>query len=144
MQEGKELYKTTLEASTGYGPVVQTFTFENVAPGNYTLNVRKQAHLDYTLTDVTVGTDNLDLTQHIDPNISLITLPCGDINGDGYIDSADLSLIILPKNYNKQVTDTGVEKTADLTGTGWIDSSSLGVLILPANYNKTQVVYFFY
>lgn len=141
MQEGKEIYKTEIEATTGFGQIEQTFTFNNVAAGNYTITVTKQAHLDYVLTDLFVGTEDLDFTQHTDTNISVITLPCGDINGDGYINSTDLSLLILPANYSKHVTNPGADKRADLTGSGWIDSSSLSVLILPANYNKTRVVY---
>ena len=83
----------------------------------------------------------MDLTRSIDPKISLITLSCGDINGDGFINSSDLSILILPGNYNKSVTDLGVDSRADLMGTGWVNSSSLSVLILPANYDKANVVY---
>lgn len=141
MQEGKEVYKTAIEAVAGYGQVEQIFTFDNVAPGNYTLTVTKQTHLDYVLTDVIVEADDLDLAKSTDQNISMITLPCGDINGDGFINSTDLSLLILPANYNKQVTASGVDKRADLAGVGWVDSSSLGIIIQPANYDRTRVVY---
>jgi len=140
-KEGDEVKKTVIEVEAGFGQVDQKFILKNVEPGNYTLTVTKQTHLDFVLTDVTVGSDGLDLTQHTDPIISMITLPCGDINGDGFINSTDLSLLILPRNYNKQVTQPGVDKRADLTGSGWVNSSSLGILISPANYNKTHVAY---
>ena len=71
----------------------------------------------------------------------MITLPCGDINSDGYIDSADLGTIILPRNYGKQITDEGVDPLADLEGVGCVDSGSISVIILPVNYNKTHIVY---
>ena len=140
MRGGVEAYKTKIEAINGIGQVNQAFAFDGVEPGTYDLVVTKQAHLTYTLTDVIVGSDDVDLTQNSDQSISMIILPCGDINGDGFINSSDLSILILPSNYNKKSTDAGVNSHADLTGAGWVDSSSLSVIILPANYNKTRVV----
>jgi len=132
----------TIEAeATGSGQVTQEFSLMGVSEGVYDLVVSKQTHLNYTITGVIVGGDDLDLTENADPNISLITLLCGDINEDGYINSSDLSIVILPANYNKQTTENGVDPLADLTGSGWVNSSCLSVVILPANYNKTHVVY---
>jgi hypothetical protein len=140
-QNGKEMYKTIIEAEDGSGQVIQDFVFDGIRVGTYSLVVTKQAHLSYTLTDVVVKSVGVDLTQNADPKISIITLPCGDIDGNGYIESFDLGLIILPGNYNKRTTDNGVNPRADLFGTGWVDSSSLGIIILPANYGKSNVVY---
>ena len=131
---------TTIEAlSTGSGQTTQKFRLVNVPEGVYDLVVSKETHLNYTITGITVRTADIDLTENPDGKISTILLPCGDINRDGYIDSSDLSIIILPANYDKHVTAPGANPLADLTGTGWTDSSSLSIIILPANYDKTHI-----
>ena len=146
-----DLYVTgtnTLVASTtipalpsGIGQVLQSFTLKSVPEGVYDLVVRKQTHLNCMIKGITVGADEVDLTKNPDNKISTITMPCGDINGDGYIDSSDLSIIILRENYDKHVFEPGVNPLADLTGSGWVNSSSLSVLILRENYNRGPVVY---
>lgn len=141
LQGGKEIYKTKIEAVEGSGPVAQVFVFDGVELGTYDLVVTKQMHLSYTLTDLIVGSDGVDLTKNTDPAISEIAMPCGDIDGNGYINSSDLSQLILPGNYNKHISEAGVNPRADLYGTGWINSSSLSIIILPSNYNKANIVY---
>ena len=141
MQGGEKIYSTTIEAADGSGSVNQAFIFDSVKPGIYDLVVTKKAHLNYTVTDVIVGADGVDLTQNPDPKINLIALPCGDINGDGFINSSDLTVIIVPANYDKPVTAAGVNPLADLVGAGFVNSSSISVIILPANYDKKHVVY---
>ena len=101
LQGGMEKYRITIEATTGYGQIAQTFKISGVAPGVYDLVITKMTHLSYTLTGMIVSADGVDLTKSSDPNIREIRLSCGDINGDGYIDSADLSIVILPGNYNQ-------------------------------------------
>lgn len=100
-QKGEEKYKTIIEETTGYGQVTQEFTFNDVTPGAYDLIITKMTHLNFTLSNLIVLPGGLDLTKDADPNIRLIILPCGDLNGDGYINSTDLSIIILPANYDK-------------------------------------------
>lgn len=130
----------TIAKATGYGQIVQPFAFENIAPGTYNLVISKKNHLSYTITNIIVGSENLDLTKNTNPKINTIVLPCGDINEDGYINSSDLSIIILPSNYDKHVSQAGVNPSADLAGNGWVDSTSLSIIILPANYDKTPIV----
>jgi hypothetical protein len=130
---------TTIDASpVGSGPVIQKFKLERVPEGVFDLVVGKETHLNCTITGITVGKADLDLTLNPDENISTISLPCGDIDGNGYINSADLSIIILLANYNRSVS-SGANPRADLVGAGVVDSYSLSILILPANYNKTHI-----
>ena len=134
--------KTTIEAKeAGSGQITQDFTLEYVPAGVYDLVVSKQTHVNYTITGVIVGKIDMDLSTHPDSNINMITLPCGDINEDGFINSSDLSIIIMPSNYGKQITEAGVNPLADLIGSGWVNSSTLSVIILPANYDKTHIKY---
>jgi len=133
---------TTIEAQQdGSGITTQKFTLNNVPGGVYDLVVSKQTHLDFSIIGVTVGASDLDLTMNPDVKINTISLLCGDINGDGFINSTDLSILILPANYGKSTSSLGVDPMADLTGIGWVDSSALSVIILPANYNKTHITY---
>ena len=43
----------------------------------------------------------VDLTQDSRPEVRLMTLPCGDINGDGMINNADVAILWLQANFNK-------------------------------------------
>ena len=101
LQGGNEKYRITIEATTGSGQVVQTFKFNDVTPGTYDLAITKSTHLGCTITGLIVLPGGVDLTRANDSNIRQIRLPCGDLNGDGYINSSDLSIIVLPGNYNR-------------------------------------------
>ena len=131
----------TIDAESGEGQKTQEFALEVFPESAYDLVVSKQCHLNFKLTGITVGNDNLDLINSSDLNISIISLCCGDINGDGHINSSDLSVIIVPANYGKQISEAFVNKLADLNGDGHINSSDLSIVIVPANYGKTHVVY---
>jgi len=126
---------------TGSDQITQEFKLFDVPEGIYDLVVSKETHLNCTILGVPVGVSDLDLTTNPNAFINTISLPCGDINGDGFINSSDLSIIILPANYNKHISDPGVDPKADLTGTGWVNPSVVSIIILPANYNKTHLIY---
>ena len=139
MQGGTEQYKTTIAATTGSGQKEQTFTFPAVAKGTYDLVVTKDGHLKYTVKDVVVGDAAIDLTKHSNSAIRTITLLCGDINGDGWINSTDLGVVLQGQNYGKQTTVAGVNKKADLNGDGWVNSTDLGIVLQGQHYGKSAV-----
>lgn len=139
LQDDRVAAQTIIEQEPGKGQVEQQFTLENVTPGVYKMVITKKTHLSYTITNLIIGSEDVDLTESADSNISTIILPCGDINGDGFIDSSDLSIIILPENYDRQ-TNACTSPAADLAGIGWVNSVSLSIVILPANYDKTHIV----
>ena len=139
MKGGKEQYKTTIAATTGSGQQKQTFTFPTVAKGTYDLVVTKAAHLTYTVKNVKVGDTDLDLTKHSNAAISTITLLCGDIAKNGYIDFADYQELLSPANYGKKTTDTGVNALADLNGNGYIDFADYQILLSSQHYGKSAV-----
>ena len=139
MQGGKEKYSTTIKAAAGSGQVPQNFTLAGVLPGTYDLVVTKPGHLTYTVKNVKVEGTDLDLTKHSNAAISTITLLCGDIDGDGWINSTDLGVVLQGQNYGKQTTVAGVNGKADLNGDGWVNSTDLGIVLQGQHYGKSAV-----
>lgn len=139
MQGGAEKYSTTIDPTTGSGQKEQSFSFASVAAGKYDLVVVKPGHLSYTVTGVVVGDAAIDLTQHTNAAISTITLLCGDIDGDGWIDFSDYQELLKSTNYGKQTSAVGVNKIADLDGDTWIDFSDYQILLSSQHYGKSTV-----
>ena len=139
MQDGAEKYKTTIGATTGSGQKAQDFTFEAVAKGTYDLVVTKPGHLTYTVKGVVVGDGPLNLTTMTGKPYQTITLLCGDINGDSWINSTDLGVVLQGQNYGKQTTVAGVNGKADLNGDGWVNSTDLGIVLQGQHYGKSAV-----
>ena len=139
MQGGTEKYRTTIDPTTGSGQKEQSFSFPAVARDTYDLVVTKDGHLSYTVKDVVVGDTALDLTTHTNAAISAITLLCGDIVKNGYIDFADYQELLSPANYGKKTTDTGVNALADLNGNGYIDFADYQILLSSQHYGKSTV-----
>ena len=112
-------------------------TITNVTPGVYDLVVSKSGCLDYTITGVVVGDTALDLTSHSNPAIKNIKLLCGDVNGDGTINSVDLNTVWQSTNYLKSVGDSGVAAITDINGDGTINSLDLNIIWSSENYLKS-------
>ena len=138
LQNGTEKYSTTIKAATGSGQKEQTFSFPAVAAGTYDLVVTKSAHLKYTVKNVTVGNAPLDLTAMTGKAYQTITLLCGDIDGNGFINSTDLGIILKGQNYGKSTATAG-DKAADLDGNGFINSTDLGIVLQGQHYGKSAV-----
>ena len=138
MQGGKEQYTATIDPTTGSGQKEQNFSFDTVAAGTYDLVVTKPGHLSYTVKGIVVGDGPLDLTKHSNAAISTITLLCGDIDGNGFINSTDLGIILKGQNYGKSTATAG-DKAADLDGNGFINSTDLGIVLQGQHYGKSAV-----
>ena len=138
LQNGTEKYSTTIKAATGSGQKEQTFSFPAVAAGTYDLVVTKSAHLKYTVKNITVGNAPLDLTAMTGKAYQTITLLCGDIDGNGFINSTDLGIILKGQNYGKSTATAG-DKAADLDGNGFINSTDLGIVLQGQHYGKSAV-----
>ena len=131
-------YETTIDADTGSGQKEQEFTFNAVAKGTYDLVVTKACHLTYTIKNVEVGDTPLNLTTMTGKAYSTITLLCGDIDGNGFINSTDLGIILKGQNYGKSTATAG-DKAADLDGNGFINSTDLGIVLQGQHYGKSAV-----
>ena len=134
----KASYETTIYPTTDSGQAEQTFSFDAVAAGTYDLVVTKPGHLSYTVKGIVVGDGPLDLTKHSNTAISTITLLCGDIDGNGFINSTDLGIILKGQNYGKSTATAG-DKAADLDGNGFINSTDLGIVLQGQHYGKSAV-----
>ena len=134
------MYTATVTTPTAAsGQVTQSFSISTVAPGEYDLVVTKPGHLTYTVKGVVVGDGPLDLTKHSNAAISTITLLCGDIDGDGWIDFSDYQELLKSTNYGKQTSAVGVNKIADLDGDTWIDFSDYQILLSSQHYGKSAI-----
>ena len=131
-------YKTTIAKTTDSGQVTQPFSFPAVAKGTYDLVVTKPGHLTYTVKNVKVGDTDLDLTTMTGKSYQTITLLCGDIDGNGFINSTDLGIILKGQNYGKSTATAG-DKAADLDGNGFINSTDLGIVLQGQHYGKSAV-----
>ena len=121
LMDGENVVKTVTDVSG-------EFTLESVPAGTYDLVVTKAAHLTYTIKNITVGSDDIDL--------KTITLLCGDIDGDGKINVSDLNIVWNAANYNKAVSAASNELT-DVNGDGKVNVSDLNLIWNAANYNKS-------
>ena len=131
--------KVTVTGTGASGQATQDFTLTGVAPGTYDLVVTKSAHLKYTVKNITVGNAPLDLTAMTGKSYQTITLLCGDIDGDGWIDFSDYQELLKSTNYGKQTSAVGVNKIADLDGDTWIDFSDYQILLSSQHYGKSAV-----
>ena len=139
MQGSTKKYSTTIDATTDSGQVAQIFSFHAVAPGTYDLVVTKPGHLTYTVKGIAVEDTAIDLTAMEGKPYQTITLLCGDINGDSWINSTDLGVVLQGQNYGKQTTVAGVNEKADLNGDGWVNSTDLGIVLQGQHYGKSAV-----
>ena len=128
----------TVSGSGTGGSTEQEFTIPNVPKGTYDLVVTKDGHLTYTVKGVVVEGTAINLTEHSNAAISTITLLCGDIDGNGFINSTDLGIILKGQNYGKSTATAG-DKAADLDGNGFINSTDLGIVLQGQHYGKSAV-----
>jgi hypothetical protein len=117
----------------------QDFSFEGVGPGIYTLEITKAAHTSFTVHNIAVGEGETDLSQDIRPAVQLMTLRCGDINGDGNINNSDLTILWQQANYNRSAS-AAANGLCDLNGDGLVNNIDLTILWLAYNYNRGAIV----
>ena len=138
-QYSDDVYTTTIDSDTGSGQAEQEFRFAGVAPGIYDLVIAKDVHTKFTVKDVAVGNEDLDFTLDKRPEVQLMTLRCGDINGDGLINDADLTILWRAGNYNKKAVEAENSR-CDLNGDGLINDADLTILWLAYNYNRGAII----
>ncbi|MDR0490701.1 MAG: dockerin type I domain-containing protein, partial [Oscillospiraceae bacterium] len=139
LKNGKVAYTATIQSGAGYGQAEQSFTIPGVAPGTYSLVITKPAHTKFTVQTVVVGGEDVDLEQDGRPEVRLMSLLCGDINGDGMINNADLAILWMSYNYNR-ATGNASNPLCDLDGDGMVNSADLAILWMSHNYNRGEVI----
>jgi hypothetical protein len=110
-----------------------------VVPGVYSLVIVKDVHTKFTVRTVIVKEEDLDLTLDSRPEVQLMRLRSGDINGDGLVNDADLTILWRAGNYNKQSNEAENER-CDLNGDGLINDADLTILWLAYNYNRGEII----
>ena len=140
LYQNSSLKKSTMRLGTQTGQLTSNvFQVTNVTPGVYDLVVSKHGCLDYTIKNVVVTSDGVDLTSHSDPAVSNIQLLCGDIDGDGKINNLDYAIVMNPENFNKSYTNSGEvgNVNADLNGDGKINNLDYALILDPKHFNKS-------
>jgi len=133
---GVEMYTAVIgEAIASGGQFTWAFTFEDVEDGTYDLKVTKDGHLTYTVTNVLVVDQDIDLTAHSKTAISTMSMLCGDINEDNSINPTDINVIYQAGNYYKAVSEAA-NSVADLNGDGSINPTDINIIYQAANYYK--------
>ena len=138
-QGGKDVYHTTIDTDSGWGQAEQSFNFKDVVPGAYSLVIVKDAHTKFTVQTVIVKEEDLDLTLDSRPEVKQMRLRSGDINGDGLVNDADLTILWRAGNYNRKA-DEAENSGCDLNGDGLINDADLTILWLAYNYNRGAIV----
>ena len=137
--DGVEKYTAQIGAASASGnQYTWSFTFADVAMGYYDLVVTKAGHLTYTIEDVLVTGQALDLNTHNNAAVNTISMLCGDINGDGSINTSDINIIYQSDNYY-QPTASAATSAADLNGDGSINTSDINIIYQADNYYKGAV-----
>ncbi|MCL1975956.1 MAG: dockerin type I domain-containing protein, partial [Firmicutes bacterium] len=132
-------YSTFIQATSGYGQIEQSFSIAGVVPDTYDLTIIKAAHTKFTIKNLIVTSQNLNLTSDKRPEIQLMNLRCGDINGDGIINNDDLIILWNTANYNK-ISALATNKACDLNGDGVVNNLDLTILWQTYNYNRGEII----
>lgn len=138
-EENGEEYEEIIPGIMGSGQITQDFSFKDVEPGTYTLKITKDAHTNYTVHNINVIDENVDLTEDDRSEVRLMTMRGGDINGDGSINDTDLTILWMDINYNRNAKQAD-NSMCDINGDGMINDLDLTILWLAANYNRGEIV----
>ncbi len=136
-QNGEVVYRSEFASGERKNDTVTgQFSLDGVSPGIYDLTVRKAGHLAYTVTGITVGDNDIDLTASAG-QYSEIKLIAGDVDGDGLVNGTDVQKIRLTANINHAVEEAA-DALADVNGDGLINGSDVQVVRFVSNINKSE------
>lgn len=138
-KDGNNIYNTEIVATNENGMCTQQFEINNIDIGTYDLVITKAGHLSYSITGIVVPAEGVDLCNHTDAEIAMITLVSGDINGDGSIDLQDVALLTSSSTYSKSYEEAAC-KAADVNGDGKFDLQDLAIVTSSNNYGKSAPV----
>lgn len=138
LYQNSSLKGSTMRLGTQTGQLTSNvFQVTDVTPGVYDLVVSKSGCLDYTIKNVVVTADVVDLTSHSDPAVKNITLLAGDVDGDGNINESDVSVIRYASNINKTAS-SAANPLADVDGDGNVNESDVSIVRYAAHINKSK------
>ena len=127
--------KTIPKLGTQTGQLTSSvITVTNVTPGVYDLVIVKSGCLDYTIKNVVVTADGVDLTSHSNPAIRNITLLAGNMDTNGEINLQDLNQF--RSNFGKSGSNI-TNSNADIDGNGIVNLQDLNVF--RSSYGKSAL-----
>ena len=139
------LKKSTMKLGAQTGQLTSNvFQVTNVTPGVYDLVVSKSGCLDYTIKNVVVTTDGVDLTSHSNPAIKNIKLLAGDVDGNGMINYMDMFELLDTANYDIDA-GSAANKLTDIDGDGMVNYMDMFLLLNESNYGHSKdecVIYY--
>ncbi len=135
-----ERYNVTVELMSTGEVISSTFTeegmfeFKNLSDGTYDIVFTKDSHLKYTLKNIVIKGDDIDLT-----TCYHVVMIGGDINFDGCVDLKDVIALTSSDTYGKSYEEA-VTKTADINGDRRFDLKDLIIITSESNYGKSEVI----
>lgn len=123
--------------TTGSGQKTQAFSIEAVPEGTYDLVVTKAGHLTYTIKDIIVGNEDIDLAAATDKSYQTITLLAGDVNGDSRINAKDRTA--LKKELNKSA-DEVTNRLVDINGDSVVNAKDRTVMKRNLNMSSSDCI----
>ena len=142
LMAGDTVYCTgIIEAEGSAGAVTQYFHLYG-APTQpdvlYDVVIEKAGHLPYTITGISLVDGEIDLTAQLDESLSNITVPAGDVNGDGCIDLRDLVMLTSDQNFGLSYEEA-TDKSADVNGDRLFDLRDLVIITSEAGYGRAPI-----
>ncbi len=119
---GTTVSSLTVSVSEG---LTSSFEFTDIPNGIYTIKIEKAGSTNYTVTNIAVNGENVDLTESSSQKISLIKLTAGDIDGNGYIDSLDVSCLVFDLG---EASSNTIYPYSDINCDGYRDAIDVAVL----------------
>ena len=145
LYQNSSLKKSTMKPGTQTGQLTsKVFQVTNVTPGVYDLVVSKSGCLDYTIKNVVVTADGVDLTSHSNPAIKNIKLLAGDVDGNGMINYMDMFELLDTANYDIDA-GSAANKLTDIDGDGMVNYMDMFLLLNESNYGHSKdecVIYY--
>ena len=102
-----------LTGASGSAPYSQTYSFDTVPAGTYTLKVEKKGHAPFT-KEIIVGDSN------VTENVTVYLI--GDVNGDGKIDANDMQRIYAHISGENKFSNLA---QGDVNGDGKVDANDM-------------------
>ena len=131
---GESLVQTTA-ASGG------AFRFDSLEHGEYKIKVCGAGVLAEQIVGLSVKAGEvLDLRESDNAQVSRFTARCGDVNEDGRINIADVSVLLAGGVYGSSVDDSGYSEAMDLYWDGEINVCDIGIILQEENYAATARV----
>jgi len=132
-----EVYTATITPTAGSETV--SFSFRDVSAGTYDVQIDGDGLLPYTIRGIVVADAVVDLTAHENEAISTITPAAGDIDGNGFIDLADVVLLTSESTYGLSYEEART-KAADVNGDGIFDLQDLAIVTSEIGYGRSAVL----